>query len=113
MNPAACAGWMIIQYCDSLPDADAQALGRLILSRRWQRVADRLVQLAREGRHDVKPALSECRTMVGILWQFFLGLSPGSATEKWAVLEQLAVDLYPNGRMTLDCGTGREDRTPT
>lgn len=98
LNESRCLRWLDDHtILRQLPDADAQALGRLILSRRWQRVADRLVQLAREGRHDVKPALSECRTMVGILWQFFLGLSPGSATEKWAVLEQLAVDLYPNG----------------
>lgn len=77
--------------------ADAQALGRLVLSRRWQRVADRLVQLARQGHTDIRPALSECQSMVGLLWRLLLDVSPVSAAEKWTVLEELAVNLYPNG----------------
>lgn len=81
----------------SLIFTDAQALGHLILRRSWQGVADRLVQLARQGRTDVKPALSECPNMISLLWRLLLGLSQISATEKWRVLEELAVSLYPTG----------------
>ena len=77
--------------------ADAQVLGDIILSRRWPLAVDKLVQLARQGRADVKPALVVCQTMVGFFWWWSLGLSSASQTDMWMVLEELAADLYPNG----------------
>lgn len=99
LNESRCLLWLDdpVLLRQPLVIADAQALGRLILCRRWQRAADRLVQLAHQGRTDVKPALSECQTMVGLLWRLLLGVSPVSIAEKWKALEELAADLYPNG----------------
>ncbi|WFF97503.1 effector-associated domain EAD1-containing protein [Aeromonas caviae] len=97
-NESRCLLWLDDQaLLRSLPAADAQALGRLILSRRWQRAANRLVQLALQGRSDVKHALSECQTMIDLLSRWWLGVLPASDVDKWTVLEELAVNLYPNG----------------
>jgi hypothetical protein len=81
----------------SLPSGDAEVLGSLILNRRWRRTVDELVRLARMGRNDVKPALRVCHDMIGIWTRWMLELSAVSGEEKWAVLEELAADLYPTG----------------
>ena len=80
-----------------LPSHDAEALGRMILDRRWRRAVDELIYLARKGRDDVKSALRVCHDMIGIFTRWMLGLSAVSEEDKWAVLEDLAADLYPNG----------------
>jgi hypothetical protein len=80
-----------------LPSADAEALGRVIITRRWHRAVDELIHLARMGRDDVKPALRVCHDMIGIFTRWALGLSSVSYEDKWTVLEDLAADLYPNG----------------
>jgi hypothetical protein len=77
--------------------ADAAVLGRLVLDRRWQRTVDYLVDLAISGRQDIKGALHICRQMVGLLTQWFLGLSSGSSEEKWIAFEDLVTGLYPGG----------------
>lgn len=81
----------------SMPSSDAEALGRLVLERRWSRVVDELVRLARMGRDDVKPTLRVCHDMIGIFTRWSLGLSAVSYEDKWTVLEDLASDLYPTG----------------
>lgn len=81
----------------SVAPADAEALGRLILDRRWRRAVDQLLHLACIGWDDVKPALCVCHDMIGIFTRWSLGLSPVSYEDKWMVLEDLAADLYPNG----------------
>jgi len=81
----------------ALATADAEALGCLVLERRWQRAVDDMVYRVRTGRHDLKPALRICHMMIGIVSRWWLGVSPVSREEKWQVLEDLAADLYPTG----------------
>ncbi|MQW88689.1 effector-associated domain EAD1-containing protein [Sinorhizobium saheli] len=77
--------------------ADAESLGRLVLNRRWRHVLDRLLDFARAGRTDIKPALRICHEMIGIFTRWSLNLSAVTSDEKWTVFEELAVDLYPTG----------------
>ncbi|WP_149194220.1 effector-associated domain EAD1-containing protein [Luteimonas suaedae] len=81
----------------SLATADAEAIGRLVLDRRWRKAVDSLVQLVRNGRQDVKQALRICRDMISIWDAFLLGLSPITNEEKWHLLQELLIDLYPAG----------------
>jgi hypothetical protein len=80
-----------------MPSRDAEALGRLVFERRWSRIVDELVRLARMGRDDVTPTLRVCHDMIGIFTRWSLGLSAVSYEDKWIVLEDLASDLYPTG----------------
>jgi len=80
-----------------LRSGDAQELGRIILSRRWHQIVENLIRLTHQERHDLKPVLIECNTMVGRFWRFILKLSSNSKDDRWAVLEELVVGLYPNG----------------
>lgn len=80
-----------------LTAAEAEALGYLILQRRWQRVVNRLVQFARSGRDDAKPALTTCVEMVGFLTKWSLGLASTSPDTQWLILEELALELYSTG----------------
>jgi hypothetical protein len=81
----------------ALATADAEALGRLVLERRWQRAVDEMVHLVRTGRDDLKPALRICYAMIGLVIRWWLGLSSVSYDEKWLALEELVADLYPTG----------------
>jgi hypothetical protein len=80
-----------------LTATDAKALGHLIRQRRWHRVVDRLMQLARSGRDEAKPVLSACIEMVGWLNRLIIGISPPSLETSWLALEDLASQLYPSG----------------
>lgn len=80
-----------------LSPADAETLGRLVLNRRWRHVIDSLVDFARAGRTDLRPALRICHEMVGVFTRWSLNLSAVTFDEKWVVFEELAVDLYPTG----------------
>lgn len=82
---------------NTLAIADAEALGHLVLERRWQRAVDEMVYRVRRGRDDLKPALRICQTMISIVTRWWLGVSPILSDEKWLVLEALATDLYPSG----------------
>ncbi|MCA6115200.1 hypothetical protein J6524_09850 [Bradyrhizobium sp. WSM 1738] len=74
------------------------ALGRLIEQRRWRSAADEMMRMLRwSGRQDLRPALRECASMVGIFDRWVYGLSPISQMEKWEALEHLSADLYPSG----------------
>ncbi|MCC7375353.1 MAG: hypothetical protein IT581_11925 [Verrucomicrobiales bacterium] len=80
-----------------LTAAEAEALGYLILQRRWQRVVSRLVQLARSGRDEAKAALRACPEMVSFLTKWSLGLASTSPDTPWLILEELALELYSGG----------------
>lgn len=80
-----------------LATSEAEALGRLVLERRWKRAVDDLVDLVRTGRNDLKPALNVCHAMISIFTRWSLGLSSISYEQKWQVLGELATDLYPSG----------------
>lgn len=80
-----------------LTAAEAEALGYLILQRRWRRAVDRLVQLARSGRDEAKPALRACVEMVSFLTKWSLGLASPSPDTPWLILEELALELYSSG----------------
>jgi hypothetical protein len=79
-----------------VPD-EAEAIGRLILSRRWQGTANETFVNYQRGRIDLKPALRICYEMFDFWTRFSSDLSPVSQAEKWEALENLAVDLYPEG----------------
>ena len=81
----------------SLPVLDSEGIGRLVLERRWAKVADNLAERYRSGRCDLKPALCACLSPFGPWTRLFLGLTPPSETEKWEAFEELAADLYPDG----------------
>ena len=75
---------------------DAEAIGRLVLERRWEDVSADLVRRVKSGRRDLKPALQACSDMLDWWERFTLGLSV-SESEKWKRLHDLAVTLYPGG----------------
>ncbi|WP_140919637.1 GAP1-N1 domain-containing protein [Limnobaculum xujianqingii] len=81
----------------TLRSVDADELGRIIYNRRWSQIVEILLNHAKKGRNDIKPALSQCRNMVGLFSRFILGLSSISNSDKWALLEEIVVELYPNG----------------
>ena len=81
----------------SLQAADAEAVGRLILERRWRDAADDLLQMLRSGRADMRPALRVCISLIGFLDRWVCGLSEVTSIEKWDSLISLAADLYPSG----------------
>jgi hypothetical protein len=81
----------------ALATTDAEALGYLVLERRWQRAVSDMVNRAGAGRQDLKPALRICHKMVSIFSRWWLGVSPVSHDEKWQILEDLTADLYPTG----------------
>ena len=80
----------------TLSVSDAEALGRLVLDRRWSRVVDDLVSRLR-GREDVRPALRVCASMLDIFTRWLLGLSSLTTSEKWNSLENILAELYPSG----------------
>ena len=77
--------------------ADAEAIGRLVLERRWGDVTADLVERYRDGRRDLKPALRACCDLIDVWDRFFLRVAPVSEWEKWKGFEELAVQLYPGG----------------
>lgn len=81
-----------------IPPADAEAIGRLALGRRWQGVVDDLTgMMLRRGRDDVRPALRTCISLVGFFDRIWCGLSEVMPSDKWDALGELAAKLYPIG----------------
>ena len=76
---------------------DSEAIGRLVLERRWEEVAADLVRHFKSGRPDLKPALRACCDMLDGWERFLFGLAPISKSEKWERFHELAVELYPGG----------------
>ena len=81
----------------SLITPDAEAIGRLVLERRWEDVAAFLLGQFKSGRWDLKPALRTCCDMVDWWERFIHGLVPISEFEKWERFQDLAAELYPGG----------------
>jgi hypothetical protein len=80
-----------------LVPADADALGRLVLTRRWSQAAERLAALFRQRREDIAPAVRASYSLLSFRTRFRLDVVPLSADEKWQALGQVAADLYPSG----------------
>ena len=76
---------------------DSEAVGRLVMERRWEEVAADLVRHFKSGRPDLKPALRVCCDMLDAWERFLFGLAPISKSEKWKRFHELAVELYPGG----------------
>jgi hypothetical protein len=87
----------VVARVPGVPVGEAEALGRLVLDRRWRRVVDELVHHLRRKREDLRPALRVCISMLGLFTSWMLGLSSLTPTEKWESFEGLASDLYPTG----------------
>ena len=81
----------------SLPAPDAEAIGRLVLERRWEDVAAHLLGEFKSARRDLKPALRACCDMLDWWECFIFGLVPISEFEKWEAFQELAAELYPSG----------------
>jgi hypothetical protein len=82
---------------DRLAISDAGALGSLINTRGWFYTADNLVQLVRQRRDDLKPALRECQQLLGFWTRLRLGLGSVSSDEKWNELASICASVYPAG----------------
>ncbi len=78
-------------------EADVEAIGYLVLGRKWTNVANQLADWFSRGRRDVQAALRICHELLGRWIRFRLRIVPLSAEEKWQLLEELCVQLYPNG----------------
>ena len=81
----------------ALTVSDAEAIGQLILERKWRQAAAKMVERYRFGRRDLRPALRKCYDIIGFWDRMTLGLTPVSESEKWRALESLAAKLYPAG----------------
>lgn len=77
--------------------AGAEQLGVLMASRRWERAAKELADRYARSRPDLLPALRACAGLLGLVKCWLLGISKPTVTEKWAVLEEEACELYPDG----------------
>ena len=85
----------VVARVPGVPVGEAEALGRLVLDRRWRRVVDELAHHLRRKREDLRPALRVCISMLGLFTSWMLGLSSLTPAEKWESFEGLASDLYP------------------
>jgi hypothetical protein len=81
----------------TVPVADAEAVGRLTLDRKWYNVADDMVYLLRRGREDMRPALRVCVPLLSLITCWLHNLSSLTPSEKWESLEEVAAELYPSG----------------
>jgi hypothetical protein len=76
--------------------SEAEAIGRLVLARRWSRAAEELVSMYRK-QEELRPALRICAPLIPFFTRYFLNLSPPTSAEKWQILEELVNQLYPKG----------------
>jgi hypothetical protein len=81
----------------SLAVSDAEAIGRLVLMRSWEKALDELASMVRRGRNDLKPALRICASLLSRWKRLLLGVAELSHSERWGLLEDTAVNLYPSG----------------
>jgi GTPase-associated protein 1, N-terminal domain type 1/Effector-associated domain 1 len=87
---------LIIAKSAQLSIGTAEAVGRLVLAKRWQRAVDELVS-GYHKRLDLKPALRICASMIGFFTKWGLNLSTPTADEKWDSLVAVAAELYSSG----------------
>lgn len=81
----------------TIPNMEAEQLGRLIYSRRWKDAVSHLADRHARNRPDLKPCLTICREFLDWYTTYKLGISKPSASDKWNAFERLVCDLYPNG----------------
>lgn len=81
----------------ALPHADADQLGTLVASRRWQRAVTVLCNKLADRRYDLKPALQQCASLLNLFQRWTFGIFKPSADDKWRVFEETACELYPTG----------------
>jgi hypothetical protein len=82
---------------EPLLSSTAEALGRLVLARRWDKVLDEIIVRVRRKRADLRPALRICNEMLKLVTRWEMGLATVTADEKWAALADLAAELYSTG----------------
>ncbi|MFZ2107006.1 MAG: effector-associated domain EAD1-containing protein [Roseiarcus sp.] len=87
---------LIIAKSTQLSISTAEAIGRLLLTKRWQRAVNELIS-AHHKRPDLKPALSICSSMTDFWTKWRLNLSTPTADEKWDSLVKVAAELYSSG----------------
>jgi hypothetical protein len=77
---------------------DSEAVGRIVGSRDWRRVAEDLADRCLAGKEELKPALEYCHDQLGIYRRYQLDMLGSTAISiKWRILEDLGADLYPFG----------------
>lgn len=79
-----------------LSASEAEALGHLILKRKWSRAADTLFKF-RSSHSDIWLALRLCADLLGTINRWRMRLSSRSVQDDWDCLEALAVEIYPEG----------------
>lgn len=77
--------------------ADAEAVGHLILGRRWRSVVSDMLLWLKSGRDDIRPALRVCESLLSWLERWANDISAISPAEKWESLEEVMAGLYPRG----------------
>ena len=87
----------ILLRTNRLTTLDAEAIGHLVLHRRWRRAMRDAVHRHNFGRDDLRPTLQRCYDMLGFWDRLTIGLTPLSESDKWQALESLAAELYPRG----------------
>ncbi len=84
-----------------LTHAQTEVLGHIILTRRWKRLLDRVIDRMRT-QPELRATLRICASMVPPISRWLMGLTTVGSTEKWEGLADLAADLYPSGPEHLD-----------
>lgn len=87
---------LIIAKSAQLSIGAAEAIGRLVRAKKWQRAVNELIS-GYHKRPDLKPALRNCSSMIGFFTKWSLDLSTPTADEKWDSLVTVAAELYSNG----------------
>lgn len=88
--------WSRSRERNVLSKFEAEALGQLVLKRRWERAADTLFRI-RSNLSDVLPALRVCADLLGTIDRLKMLLTSRTTQSDWDCLEAVAVELYPGG----------------
>ncbi len=81
----------------NLSSYDADRIGVLMQSRRWERAARQLADWPGHKRADLLPALRRCASLLGFFRCWMLGISNPTTSEKWDSFIYLACELYSQG----------------
>ncbi len=81
--------------------AESTRIGRLVLRNNWRKIADIIADKI-SIRADLKPALAECKSLLGFFKRLSLSLSDHlsesfSEEEWWSAFTEQCYTLYPNG----------------
>jgi GTPase-associated protein 1, N-terminal domain type 1/Effector-associated domain 1 len=80
-----------------LSHSDAEQIGTLVASRRWERAAKYLSDRLADHRPDLMPGLRLCSGLLSFYTRWKLDISKPTTAEKWSAFEEEACVLYPNG----------------